>query len=30
VQKNEIETEFQKWKGDYFQVDDISVLGIKI
>ena len=29
-QKHEIEKTFQNWKGNYNQVDDVTVLGIKI
>ncbi len=29
-QKQVLENEFKKWKGDYFQIDDILIIGIKI
>ena len=29
-QLNEVDTEFNKWKMDYEQVDDILVIGVKL
>ena len=30
IQKYKIEKTFDEWKGSYEQIDDISVLGVKV
>lgn len=30
VQKEELDNEFNTWKGDLEQVDDVTLVGIKI
>ena len=29
-QRNELESQFNNWKGNYEQVDDVLVIGLKI